>query len=82
MSSDFTVDMEEDITDAVCPVTFARAKAALDEMEEGQVLALRLNQGEAERNLPRSVKEEGHQALRLRDNGDGTSTLFIRKQGD
>ena len=30
-------------------------------------------------NVPRSVKEEGHQILKLEDNEDGTYTLIVRK---
>ncbi|MDR2089605.1 MAG: sulfurtransferase TusA family protein [Clostridiales Family XIII bacterium] len=72
-------DAALDITDAVCPITFVRAKAALEEMEAGAVLALRMNDGEPVQNVPRSVKEEGHRILKLADNEDGTYTLFVRK---
>ena len=75
----FTIDATEDITDAVCPLTFVRAKAALEELETGGVLALRMNDGEPVQNVPRSVKEEGHKILKLADNGEGTYTPFVRK---
>ena len=42
----------------------------------------RINDGEPIRNVPRSVKEEGHLVLRIDDNGDGTFELFIKKIGD
>ena len=35
--------------------------------------------GEPVQNVPRSVKEEGHQILKLEDNKDGTYTLIVRK---
>jgi TusA-related sulfurtransferase len=71
-----------DITDVVCPVTFAKAKAALDELEEGRILSIRMNDGEPVRNVPRSIKDEGHQILRLVDNADGTYSLIARKIGE
>ena len=71
-----------DITDVVCPVTFVKAKVALDELEEGQILQLHLNDGEPVQNVPRSVKDEGHRILKLLDNEDGTYELFIQKTGD
>ncbi len=71
-----------DITDVVCPVTFVKAKVALEELEEGDILAIRMNDGEPVQNVPRSIKEEGHQILRLVDNGDGTYDLIVRKVGD
>ena len=63
----------------VCPVTFVTAKVALEEIEDGQVLAVRMNDGEPVQNVPRSIKEEGHQILKLDDNEDGTYTLLVKK---
>ena len=75
-------DETVDITDVVCPVTFVKAKVALEELDDGQVLAVRLNAGEPLQNVPRSIKEEGHQILKLTDNGDDTYTLYVRKVED
>ena len=63
----------------VCPVTFVKAKVALEELEAGQVLAVHMQDGEPVKNVPRSIKDEGHQILRLTDNGDGTYDLIVRK---
>ena len=77
--ADIKFDETVDITDVVCPVTFVKAKVALEELDDGQVLAVRLNAGEPLQNVPRSIKEEGHQILKLIDNGDDTYTLYVRK---
>lgn len=79
---EFTVDEKVDVTDVVCPVTFVKTKVALDELDEGQVLQVHLNGGEPAQNVPRSVQDEGHEILKLQDNGDGTFELFIKKVGD
>jgi TusA-related sulfurtransferase len=71
-----------DVTDVVCPITFVKAKVAMEELDEGQVLAIRMNDGEPAQNVPRSMKDEGHKVLKLKDNGDGTLTLFVRKVGE
>lgn len=71
-----------DITDVVCPVTFVKTKVALEELEEGEILQVHLNDGEPVQNVPRSVKDEGHRVLKLQDNGDGTYELYIRKGAD
>lgn len=71
-----------DITDVVCPVTFVKAKVALEELDDGDVLAVRMNDGEPVQNVPRSIKEEGHKILRLDENKDGTYTLLVRKVED
>lgn len=74
-----TVDDEVDITDVVCPVTFVKAKVALEELDDGEVLSVHLNDGEPVLNVPRSIKEEGHQILKLIDNEDGTYHLLVKK---
>lgn len=80
--SEIKFDDTVDITDVVCPVTFVKAKVALEELDEGQILSIRMNDGEAVQNVPRSIKEEGHQILKLDDNEDGTYTLYVKKAGD
>lgn len=80
--ADIQFDEQVDITDKVCPLTFVKAKVSLDELEEGEILAIRMNDGEPVQNVPRSIKEEGHQILKLTDNEDGTYTLYVRKVGD
>ena len=41
-----------------------------------------MNDGEPVQNVPRSIKEEGHQILKLDDNEDGTYTLYVKKVED
>lgn len=80
--ADFEIDDTVDITDVVCPTTFVKAKVALEELDDGQILAVRMNDGEPVQNVPRSIKEEGHQILKLIANEDGTYTLIVRKVED
>ena len=80
--ADFNIADTVDITDVVCPVTFVKAKVALEELDDGEILSIRLNYGEPVQNVPRSIKEEGHKILKLNDNGDGTYELIVKKVGD
>lgn len=82
MADEIRFDEQVDITDKVCPLTFVKAKVSIDELDDGQVLAIRMNDGEPVQNVPRSMKEEGHQILKLVDNEDGTYTLYVRKVED
>ena len=75
---DFEVTDEVDITDKVCPLTFVKAKVAIEELEDGEILAVRMNDGEPVQNVPRSMKEEGHKVLKLTDNEDGTYTMYVK----
>ena len=78
----FPVTDTVDITDVVCPVTFVKAQVALEELDDGNILAVHMNDGEPVQNVPRSIKEEGHQILKLIDNQDGTYDLIVKKVGD
>ncbi|MBQ7493628.1 MAG: sulfurtransferase TusA family protein [Selenomonadaceae bacterium] len=76
-----TADEFLDITDVVCPITFVKTKVALEDLDDGQILELRLNDGEPIQNLPRSLKDDGHKILELANNDDGTFTIFVEKGG-
>jgi len=76
---DIEFDEFVDITDKVCPLTFVKAKVSIEELDDGEILAVRMNDGEPVQNVPRSFKEDGHQIIKLYDNEDGTYTLLVRK---
>ena len=80
--ADYNIDDTVDITDVVCPTTFVKAKVALEELDEGQILSIRMNYGEPVQNVPRSIKEEGHKILKLINNEDSTYDLIVEKVGD
>lgn len=80
--ADYEINDRVDITDVVCPMTFVKAKVAMEELEIGQVLAVTMNDGEPVQNVPRSFKEEGQQILKLIDNENGTYDLIVKKLED
>jgi TusA-related sulfurtransferase len=80
--ADYQITDTVDITDVVCPVTFVKAKVALEEQEDGAILSIHMNDGEPVQNVPRSIKEEGHKILKLISNEDGTYDLIVQKVGD
>ncbi|MBF0624349.1 MAG: sulfurtransferase TusA family protein [Magnetococcales bacterium] len=53
-------DAEIDITGEVCPMTFVKIKLTLETMLAGQVLVIRLRGDEPLRNIPRTLREDGH----------------------
>ena len=77
--ADYEINDRVDITDVVFPMTFVKAKVAMEELEIGQVLSVHMNDGEPVQNVPRSFKEEGQQVLKLIDNEDGTYDLIVKK---
>ena len=68
-----------DILCDACPITFVKTKLALEEIEPGQLLEVFLNAGDAVRNVPRSVKNEGHKVLALEKQADGTYRMLVEK---
>ena len=58
MNEDLKADDSLDITDVVCPITFVKVKIALEDLENGQILDVHLNEGEPIQNVPRSLKDE------------------------
>ena len=54
--ADIKFDDEVDITDKVCPLTFVKAKVAIEELDDGEVLAIRMNDGEPVGGRPQDFK--------------------------
>ena len=54
-----------DITREICPMTFVKTKLKLETMDRGQILEVKLREGEPLANLPKSVEQEGHRVLEI-----------------
>ncbi len=81
MNEELKADDSLDITDVVCPITFVKVKMALEDLENGQILDVHLNEGEPIQNVPRSLKDEGHKVLSVQKNDDETYNLLVQKGG-
>jgi len=69
-----------DITHEVCPMTFVRVKLKLAQLAAGAELSVRLREGEALINVPRSLRQEGHEVLSNVALGAGVHELLVRKK--
>ena len=67
---------------AICPSGCIDTYSLAKELDDGQILSVKMNDGEPVQNVPRCIKEEGHQILKLIDNEDGTYNLIVKKVGD
>ncbi|HXN06116.1 MAG TPA: sulfurtransferase TusA family protein [Nitrospiria bacterium] len=61
----FVPTAKMDLRGVKCPINFVRTKLKLEMMESGETLEVLLDEGEPAANVPRSVKDEGHQVLDL-----------------
>ena len=63
MTEEMKVDQELNLKGEVCPYTFVKTKLALEMMEPEQVLRVIVDHLPAVENVPRSVKNDGHELL-------------------
>lgn len=72
-----------DITGEVCPLTFVKTKLLIEKMSSGEVLEVRLKGVEPLENVPRSVRDMGHEILSMHaEDGvaaEGIHRLRIKK---
>ena len=70
-----------DLTGEVCPMTFVKVKLHLEQIQAGEVLELFLKDGEHMRNVPRSIKDEGHKIVKVDPQEGGRYRLLVVKDG-
>lgn len=73
-------DRSIDLRGDVCPITFAKTKIALEEMEIGQVLRVVLDWKPAVSNVPRSAEMYGDEILGVTTMSEGEWAVLIRKR--
>jgi len=76
--NDIKIDGKLDLRGVICPMNFVKTKLKLEEMQPGQILEVILDDGEPIRNVPRSVKEEGHQIIKV-ERLENAFKLLIKK---
>ncbi|WP_191058350.1 sulfurtransferase TusA family protein [Geminicoccus harenae] len=71
-----------DITADTCPITFVRAKLALEKMRPGDMLRIRLREGEPLSNVPVSLVDHGHEVIAHEAVDKGIFELVVRRGKD
>ncbi|MBU5612341.1 sulfurtransferase TusA family protein [Geomonas azotofigens] len=67
-----------DLRGVTCPTNFVMAKLELEDIEAGTTVEFLLDDGEPVKNVPRSLKDEGHKLLGLQEK-DGYYVLTLEK---
>ena len=70
-----------DLRGVSCPTNFVKAKLELEDIETGTTVEFLLDDGEPVKNVPRSLKAEGHKLLGLKET-DGYYILTLEKGED
>jgi tRNA 2-thiouridine synthesizing protein A len=72
-------DESLDLRGVLCPINFVKTKLKLEELAPGQHLEVLLDAGDPIANVPRSLKEEGHQVLKVGKEDGGYYRLLVKK---
>ena len=67
-----------DLRGISCPTNFVKAKLALELLETGEKVLFLIDDGEPVKNVPRSLKAEGHKLLGMQE-VDGHYELTLEK---
>ena len=62
-----------DITGDTCPLTFVKTKLLIEGMMPGDIAVIRLKGAEPLGNVPRSVREHGHEVIGLESAEPGSA---------
>ena len=69
-----TAATELDLAGVPCPLNWVRTKLALERLDPGDELVVRLDPGEPLDSVPRSAREDGHEAA-----VEGDSVRIVRR---
>lgn len=67
-----------DLRGVACPTNFVKAKLALEDVDSGVTVRILLDDGEPVKNVPRSLKADGHKLIGLEE-VDGHYLLTLEK---
>lgn len=68
-----------DLRGVACPINFVKAKLALEALAEGATVEFLLDDGEAVKNVPKSLKGEGERLVGLKRAEEGHYVLTVEK---
>ena len=68
-----------DLRGVSCPTNFVKAKLALEEVDNGTAVRILLDDGEPVKNVPRSLKADGHKLVGLKQTDEGHYVLELEK---
>ena len=72
-------DRKIDLRGEVCPYTFVKSLLTLEEMEEGQMLRVTVDCLPSVDNVPRSLRNEGHEIVEVRRINTTDWSIAVRK---
>jgi TusA-related sulfurtransferase len=80
--SEFVIEKTIDLRGTPCPLNWVKTKLRLEEMAQGALLEVLVDNGAPARNVPRSAEGEGHVIVQVVVNQDCTHILIEKKDID
>lgn len=77
--ADIKINEKLDIRGVLCPMNFVKTVLKLEQMKDEEMLEVLLDDGDPIANVPRSVKEEGHQIISVEKLEENGYKLIIKK---
>ena len=67
-----------DLTKYKCPITFVKAKIALEKLRKNESLVIKINEGEDLNNMPESLKEIGFKIIKKKKIQKNIAEIIIK----
>ena len=67
-----------DLTKYKCPITFVKAKIALEKLRKNESLIIKINEGEDLNNMPESLKEIGFKIIKKKKLQKNIAEIIIK----
>ncbi len=67
-----------DLTKYKCPITFVKAKIALEKLHKNESLVIKINEGEDLNNMPESLKEIGFKIIKKKKLQKNIAEIIIK----
>lgn len=64
-----------DVQGISCPVNAVRVKAAVASLNDGELLEVLVDEGEAVIRVARTLKDSGHRIVKVENRGEGVSVI-------
>jgi TusA-related sulfurtransferase len=77
--TDIKPDETLDLKGVQCPFNYVKTKLKLETMQSGQILEVSLDDGEPIKNVPQSLKQDGHQILLQEKLNERFWKIFVKK---
>jgi TusA-related sulfurtransferase len=71
-----------DITKDHCPMTLVKVKLKLSKIAIGDQLEVLMTDGEPLNNVPRTLKDQGHEIIKVEPDKDNLHKVIIEKRHD